>query len=273
MRVVSGEYETQEQATTKRPSEIFRFWIAGGSEWRYTNADQSITYGGKTYTPAPISRGAVSHEEQPDAPSLSIQMARVAQPLIQYIAGNPIETVWVEVRRVHRGTSPLTSDQIFFGTVSAPSIQGQAVEAKCLGFGSFLQVPIPRFRFQRTCNNYFYDDYCGISKTTYAETVNLDTVSDDGLELTDTQFGTHSDGYYTRGYVVSGEYKRMVVNHEGSTIDLRFTIPGLAAGSEITIYRGCPRDYETCRDTFSNEDNFLGCPFIPLDNPVTWMGR
>jgi uncharacterized phage protein (TIGR02218 family) len=86
--------------------------------------------------------------------------------------------------------------------------------------------------------------------------------------LTSATFDTYDDGYFTYGSIEFGSEKRAIVYHVGNTIAIAYAMKELETGNSIDAYRGCNGRIETCRDNFSNIDNFLGFPFTPEENPA-----
>jgi len=41
-----------------------------------------------------------------------------------------------------------------------------------------------------------------------------------------------------------------------------------SSGDTFSIYVGCNHTLEDCTDTFSNEANYGGCPFVPISENI-----
>ena len=269
MKSVSVDYEIKEESFTRKPVELYHLWM-GSTHWRYTSGDINVTYGGYIYSPATMKRGSVEYNSDLQVSQLQIQFAKITEPVIDYIVLNPIELVWVEVLKLFRDQSPLEASVIFIGQIKNVAIKGTSAQATCVGFEYFLKQPIPRLRYQPNCNWQLFDSKCTKTVTGYTDTSAI-TLSADELTLTHADFGVRGDDYFTRGYVVFDQYKRYVVEHTGNDIKIRFKIPGLITGSTVTVYAGCDGSINTCENKFSNLDNFGGFPYMPIDNPCTWI--
>jgi len=188
----------------------------------------------------------------------------------EYLAENPIEVVWAEVIRVHKDL-PNQGSNVFIGQVSGVAFQGQEATVKCVGFEFHLRQPALSLRYQPKCNHFIYDEIidgvgCGVDKNAHKITK---TVSVDGLTLSNADLASYSDGHFKYGWVEWQGHRRMIVSHEGQNIKVRYQIPGLSSGAQVDIFPGCDGRPETCRDKFSNINQFLGFTQIPVDNPAT----
>lgn len=265
----SADYIARELAHTLRPAELYRIWRPGTGEWTYTSGDTSVTYNGKTYTPAAIQRGAVSRDADFKTSRLNISINYLKEPIVNFLVNWPVELVWIEVLRLFRDDAT-EARVVFLGQVARVSIQGRKAQVECVGFEHFLRQSLPILRYQVQCNRRLFSVECGIANASYKITTTV-SVSADGLTLTDSAFGDKADNYFTWGYVQKDDDRRLITAHTGNDISLRYRIYGLTGGDTVTAYAGCDRTFETCKDKFDNRVNFSGFPWIPLDNPVTQL--
>ena len=184
---------------------------------------------------------------------------------------NPVEILWIEVMKLFRDQSPYEAQTIFYGQIRNVVIKGLMAEVNCVGFEFYLEQPIPIYRYGPQCNWTVFDDKCTKISGEFV-TSGAIIVSADGLTLTGDIFSGESDGYFTGGNIVSGEHRRMITDHSGNILTMRYPISTFTSGETRTIdaYAGCDGNIETCRDRFTNVVNFGGQPYIPLDNPTTW---
>ena len=81
------------------------------------------------------------------------------------------------------------------------------------------------------------------------------------------------DGYFTGGHIIFGDETRTIVDHVGSIVTIMYKFKELEDNDSVDAYPGCDGKIETCKDKFDNLLNFLGFPFIPVENPalrVSW---
>lgn len=266
MKDLTAAYIAKEEAATRRPVEIYHIWRSGGVNYRYTSGDVTVTYDGNDYVPAPISRTQSKSDTKLNIPTINIMMA-LSDPALEYIATQPLEVYWVQVMKLHRDQDPYEANVIFIGQIASVGFKGNIATAKCVGFQHFLGQEVPIYRYSRTCNHELYSERCGVSKGDFKTTGTV-TLADGGKVLISAAFGAFDDGYFTRGWIESGSEKRMITKHEGNNLTLNFPVKSIVAGDSVDAYPGCNLDIVTCRDKFSNQDNFLGFPYIPYKNPA-----
>lgn len=97
-----------------------------------------------------------------------------------------------------------------------------------------------------------------------------------GRSLTVAAANAYPAGYFSGGMVKApdGSYS-YVTEHSGSTLTMNRISSSIASAfadtgtnTDVTLYPGCPHDYVTCRDRFSNDDNYGGFDYIPDRNPM-----
>ena len=275
MKIASDGYIAAQEADYRRPAELFHIWWGdredGGQHWRYTSGDVAVVHGGNTYTPATIDRDTVEYNSKLEVSTLQIKVARVQQPVVDFIALNPLEILWVAVFDLIRDQPDPEAGVIFVGQIKNVSIKGLQAIANCEGLESFLKQPVPVPRYQPACNNSLYDDKCMLTDTDWAEAAAVTAISSDGMTVTlsGAGFEAKADDYYTRGYLVYGESRRMIVDHikASKVVLLRYAISSLVVGAAVTVFAGCDLDIATCQSKFNNMKNFYAHPYIPLDNP------
>ncbi len=76
------------------------------------------------------------------------------------------------------------------------------------------------------------------------------------------------DGYFTGGFVKFGIEARTIMSHVGNQITMAYRMTHLANNNTVDVYPGCDGRNVTCRDKFNNILNFLGFPYIPIENPA-----
>ncbi len=267
MKDVSAEFIAKEEAETKRPSELYHIWREGGVNWRYTSLDDRVVYGGYTYEPAALNRSEVKWNSNVEVTELTIRIGYLNDPVLQFVAMNPVEVLWVSIMRIHLDMDPIVADVIFLGQIKSVSFKGVQAEAKCVGFEHVLRKPVPTWRYQINCNHWLFDAKCTKNRNDYKVTT-IVTIDSTKIKLSAwPAFSDYADRYFTLGTVVFNGIWRTITAHVGVEITVAYQIPGLISGSVVDVYPGCDRRAETCRDKFNNTVNFLGFPFIPKENP------
>lgn len=281
MRDAGTAYEAMEAGTQRRPTELYEFWTEppfslvqslapAGAHWYYTSGDVIVNMSGNAYRPAPVWRSGISYDAEDAASKCTVYAARPDEPLVRYITQNPVDLVWVKISKIFRDL-PGQLVPIFIGHVNRVGINGAVAAAECVGFEHYLRRSLLRWKWQKECNHAVYDENCGADAASYATTFQ-GMVSNYGLTLRAAVLTNFADGWFSRGFLEwSGVYRPIAYN-EGDAIYLMYSIEGLQSGQTVTAFAGCDHKAETCRDKFSNIDNFLGFKDIPNDNPTLWSG-
>ncbi|MBW2598546.1 MAG: phage BR0599 family protein [Deltaproteobacteria bacterium] len=273
MKSATQDYIDKEEAAERKPVELYHLWREDGSEhWYYTSGDVLVTYDTHDYVPATLRRTSVNYQAEIDVTSMKITTAFVETPVLEFIAVNPIEILWVSVMKLFRDQDPLEESVIFVGQIKNVSFKGAQATIDCVGFEQFLKEPVPVYRYQLTCNNSLFDANCGKLKADYKVTETV-FVNDAKTKLTGALFGDKEGGYFTGGEAVFGHQSVSIVAHVGAEITLTHKMQGITDSDSVDVYPGCDGRAETCRDKYDNILNFFGFPFIPLENPamrVTW---
>jgi len=190
MKDVSVDYIAQEDATKRKPVELYDIWRVGGleEERNYTTGDVMLPFGGKDYFPATLKRSLIRYDSQLDVTKCTVQAAFVEDPVLEFIAINPVEIYWIRIMKLHRDQFPLEADVIFLGQIKGVAFKGIQADVECVGFEHFLKMPIPKERYQITCNWQVFDSKCKLDRLDYKITgvVTLDATK---TILTSYMFG------------------------------------------------------------------------------------
>lgn len=128
-------------------------------------------------------------------------------------------------------------------------------------------------KFQRTCGYGLYDDRCRLNKDDWEVIGTVDALNK--TTVTMSVAATYEDGYFTAGMLrtPNGAF-RYISNHVGNVLTL--LTPSINLETEyqnavdtsttlsISIYPGCDRSKEVCKNKFDNIENNGSTPFIPL---------
>jgi len=271
MKSQSNEFIAKEEGQERIPAELFHIW-KGVSHWRYTSGDVAVVYNGETYTPATIEREQVRWDSNLEVNSMSMTVARVTQPAMEFIALAPTELIWISVHKIHRDLGVEETTPVFIGQIKDISFKGAAAKVNCVGFEHFLKQIVPRYRYGPGCQHTLYDSYCQMVKADYTIDGTISYISSTGLAFRCPEIGSVVAGYYTLGYITVGTYSRMITNHySGGNIQLRYPIPGVSIGDAVAVSAGCDKTRATCISKFNNINNNMSFTTIPKDNPAMWM--
>lgn len=246
--------------------EFYKF-ETGENTYRYTTSDEPVgSFIGDYYEPGLIKRSGFNIDKSFKAVSLTVS-ARLSDPLQQYIANTPIEPVRLTI---YRAFLEDLSDYVivFKGVVKKLTIKDQIISANCETLSDVFRQKLPRILYQGFCNNILFDSICGLTEATYKVDAVI-TIS--GSDLISATFTGYIDDYFTGGYVIFEEDCRLITAHTGDTITLQVSFDSrLENGDTVSAYPGCNKNPDTCKDKYSNYDNFVGFPYIPSKNPCIY---
>lgn len=247
-------------------AEIYDVSIGDTEKYYYTSHCETISYSGKTYSPAAIQRGNLKLERRINPSQMTIEVS-VNSIFKKYISQAPSKKIFIKITRIFLDGSE-DKRTIFTGSVNKIKIQDNVAHLDCTA-NIELNIKIPPFVTQSRCNHALFDELCGIARSSYKVSAPV-TVS--GATLSSDSFSAHANGYFIAGHVCKGDDYRLITNHVGSQITLQFPFPAssVSNGTTVDAYPGCDRKASTCKNKFSNLSHFLGFPYIPNSNPAIY---
>lgn len=256
-----------------RPVELFEFRYGDtpGDVLTFTGADETIVVAGSEYIPLSIEYDGFSEDGNPDdGESITLEMPRNNPLADLYRFSPPEKTVTVKIKRVHRNDPDEQVLTVWSGRVIGASWEFPTMRVSCERMSTSLQRTGLRARYQRQCRHVHYGDDCGLLKDDFrVETTVVDVV--DQLKVVSPDALLVESGYFNGGILEFEGTMRLIVWHQGDTVKMSRPINGLSVDSIIRLYPGCDRLPATCRDKFSNIENYGGFDFIPGIGP--FQGR
>ena len=250
-----------------RPVEIYEF-RNGAAYFRYTSADGDVSYGGNTYTAAPISRNAIEATSETARLALEIACDRSLGVLALFSTMPPEEIVAVTVRRLHAGDGEAVT--MWIGRVLNVTWSSSSAAIHCESVYTSMKRSGLRRLYQKACPHVIYGFGCTLNRASFGATKTVSTVS--GVTLTIASIGV-VDGYFSGGYLEwdSGGAisRRSIRSQVGGTVIISFPLPGLVAAASVALYPGCDHTLATCSAKFSNHLNYGGMPYFPDKNPFS----
>lgn len=276
-----------------QPFEFFQF-TAGAVEYLYTSSDFDITYQGKNYRRAAISRGEIEGTSDPDKGVLRLQVPYslpLMEQLIRISPSTPIElTVW-RAQRINYSFQAEQVVAIWIGRVHGCEIHQQVVALTCISILNSQYRMGNTLKWQKACGYSLYESYnCRVNPNNFSlpvviqaenvvSTVKIRSPSLIwGFTLPVQATGDHEYlkvGWFIGGYI---EYhdsfsntigKRAITGYDWATgtVTVFPPIRGMAPGQEVLFYAGCKHTSKDCQEKFGNIVNCGSDPFIPIQDP------
>lgn len=257
-----------------KPVELYTF-TRDGKNYYYTSYQENIVFDTITYLAIPIARASIEGTSDLGRVSLKVTMSILADFVKQYIASSPAGVVSLTITRFHRGD---TNTAIAWkGRVSNVRFGEAEVEVTCLPIYAAIRRPGLRRQYQATCPHVLYNSPCNVVKETFEISATILSISGNLIEspsfIVDVN-PTYNSTWFVGGFVLynNGQVidRRFIVGHDNVTgvLTLNLAFAKLTLGSVVKAYPGCNHTIATCKDKFSNLDNYGGFPYIPIKNPM-----
>ena len=266
-------------------ADLYTITTPGGLTLRYTNAQQSVTVNGITWTVGPLirrNRTRLTVGIEVDTLDLIISANSAVTvsgvPILQFIARNGLDGARLQLERSFSpgvGQAVTGTLELFSGRVHSPGgVTRLEARLSVKSDTELFDIKVPRNVYQPPCLNTLYDSACGVSRA-------ANTVSGTAQSATDPTrvYFTHNLGAaaatYDLGVVTftSGANtgtSRTVRSYEtvaGSGVNritLMAPLPAaVVSGDAYTITKGCDRQQSTCNTKFANLARFRGTPYVP----------
>ena len=243
----------------------------GGTTWRLTTSSTTVSFLSVPWDPVAIVPGNFEQSGEMPKEVLTLKLPIDHAISATFLGYSPDVVTTVTVYRTHG--DDLTNYIVYWkGRVAAATPSGNFMSLECEPvFSSLRRIGI-REVYSRNCRHALFGAGCRLAAAGFAHAITVTAVA--GAVLTITEAG----GLDT---LVGGMFKasdgtvRMITRHVGTTVTLMRPIKSLIAemvanpgGFAATVYHGCDKTPETCRDVYLNLANFGGFPGIPELNPM-----
>ncbi len=245
--------------------------VQGGTTWRLTTSATDITKLAQTWTATAMTCSSFSQSGEMPKETITLKLPIDHSLAITFLGYSPDVVTSVTVYRTH--TDDADALVYWKGRVATASLAGNFVALECEPIFTSLRRMGLTQTFQRTCRHALYGAGCMLQAADFDVAVTVTAVA--GPVLTITEAGGLGYSLVGGTFKASDGTIRMITAHDGTTVTLMRWIKSLVAemvanpgGFAATVYPGCDKSADTCRDTFDNLGNFGGFPGIPRTNPM-----
>lgn len=257
----------------------FRYGVGDNDFYRYTDADEDVSFDGRMFRRAPIERGEISAEGDLDKSELNVSVPwslPVARLFRWYPASYVVQLVLFEG---HFNDPDREFQQTGIFRVMSGRTEGATTTLTCQPHSTRIRLPGLRRNFQRQCPHVLYGEVC--RATPVYTTVSVLESHDNVVTATNPGGGLPSGPEaYAAGSLTwidsdTGLTEiRTILSCVLNDAVLTFTLAGPVRGTftEITATKGCNHTEAACTDWHDNINNFGGHVFVPLVNPVNNFG-
>lgn len=279
---------TQEESIESgAPVELYLFQNLEQT-FTYTSSQFAVNFSGRDYDPQPISRSGDDVEQLDEQRKVVVKMPADDPFVARYFATVPAQQDQLTIFKYHTtdgGTPEVVT--VFKGKVANVAVVGDEAQVNALSDASILQRICPQQTCRYLCNHMLYGPRCQVVDTQFRITVNIDSISSDGLTLGITGLNvvpetglalsaqlSADSTFFDGGTVERGSLERRSIRSitdlggNQATIVIRpLPFVDINVGADFFMYAGCDHDFTTCRTRFNNKDRYGGFPYVPRTNP------
>ncbi len=263
-------------ADLTRLASCWRIARTDGAVEGYTSHDRPLVIDGLTYRPAnSFSTSALSSDTDMGVADVEILGAIDADDLsAAALLAGVYDHASVELFLVDWGNLATPKSIVRRGWIGAISQSGVGFTAELRGLGQRIQQPVID-SFSPECRVDLFSTKCGANRAAFAVNATVSGTTDGSLgSASDNRVFFASSLTQTAGWFDYGEVwwtgganagrKAEVRSFAGGRVELWEPMGlAVAVGDTFTIYAGCNKTVDTCRDKFANVVNFRGEPHVP----------
>jgi len=243
---------------------------------RWTTNNENVVRSGETYVPFPgMSQGGVENTSDLSIAVADFVFANSNGFYQDQLIGGGFDAAVVSVERVFIDTPDLGGMEIFRGTVGDISYSRNRIEGQVRNQWASARQVWPYYQYKDTCTWRFGSTGCGVDVTSYTVSFSSSHIGSGNYLSIYVVSGTLTQSYpndhFTFGKLTfdagpnSGEV-RTIRAMSGDTIDLSHRLPYQANTGGFSIHPGCrKRRVADCTSKYNVQSNFLGFPWIPID--------
>lgn len=251
--------------SNSQPDELYEFTYEGdGSTYRITSSAYEIDFLGGNYQPESVSRSDIQQTSEVGKNGLTVKVGRYNSYFTRHLIGSLTYRTTLTVYTIQPDLSYIAA---WSGTVKTVTRTTDNIEVFLSPISTSSVRPILHRKYQAQCPHKLFSYYCAASDSSFTYSGIIDSM--DGTEIVSSTFSLYEDGWFTGGEITVGSEIKTIVSHSGSNIQTLDSFYDVSDGDSFSVKAGCDHSIDTCREKFSNELNFGGCPFIPTDDDLT----
>ena len=268
------------------PYELYRF-VSGTIVWQITSGEVERTHPTHgLFTPEVVHRTEIAQHQETNAGEIQVMLPLSSSIAQEFIVGVPANPIWLTIFAGHDGDSEIVTR--FRGEVAKATFEEECtlvVQPETVA----LRKKVPGPVYQQACNRVLYSPDCGANMAANSWTVKVLSVAADGVTVSVDTGAPESAAYVAYwgtnwsasadtagppslawGFAQDADGHRMMIGSHPSAnaFVLKTRLYGLAAGSVLTVVRGCRRTVKHCF-FHGRLTNFMGFDRFPAKNPFS----
>lgn len=242
------------------------------NHWAYTNADNPVTYDGRTYLPIAMSHDALKTSGDVAKTTLTVKVPQDCPVGELFRVQPPSGVVSLTLFALHHGDSEAKAfwkGRIVNNEWAEPWLQLTVENV----FSSLKRLGLRR-KFSTQCPHALYgqgDGLCNVNEADHNVTATVVSIS--GLTIfcatLSGDASRFSGGKITWVHATGGYVEGRMITLSDMPGRLHLVSPpyGLTVGAQIVVSPGCDHSSTTCHEVFDNALNYGGMEHIPRKNP------
>lgn len=275
MKTISPALESHLNSETTTLATCWKITRTDSVEFFFTDHDEDIVYSGDTYIAnSGYTRTAIVNNTALSVDNLEVQGIFDSDLISeQDLRAGVFDHAEVEIFLVNFEDLSQGILKLRKGWLGQAVLTEQGVfKTELRGLMEALQHEFIEV-YQPECRAQLGDTRCGVdlTDTTFYRTGTV-TVVNSRQSFVATLSSGFTAGYFDNGRVTwtsgDNEFRSIEVNTVTGSDPYTFLLYlplgyNIQVGDTFTVFVGCDRKFETCRDKFDNANNFRGEPFIP----------
>lgn len=156
-----------------RMTELYDVVLANGTTYRYTSHAIDIVWNAAndTYTAVPAlqDRGAIRYNTNGQYDECQINLGIQLTAFAAKVKSNILEAATITHKLIRWDAAYAANEEIILGVwIPDVSFNEQILVLRLKSKLDSLMIKVPRCTFQEGCNNYLFDDNCGLTRADYA---------------------------------------------------------------------------------------------------------
>ncbi len=271
-RTISAELQAHLELEVTTLAMCWKIERTDGVVKSYTDHDVAIVYDGVTYSPLESGRPSNYRQASDLAPAnMDIEMAfDSATGTDDELRAGLYDYAEVWTFLINWADTTMGIVQLAHGRLGEVEIRDNQAKIELRSLTQQLSVTIGRI-YTPECDATLGDARCGVALAGYTKTGTVNVVTSRKVFTIAGTAAGQVEGYYAYGKIVwssglNSGLSMQVESYVAATnlVTLLEPMPfDVAASDAFSINAGCDRRFATCKDRFSNKDNFRGFPHIP----------
>lgn len=272
----------ESSADLGQPITLFEFvyGTTSGDAYRYATTIDNITAAGRQWNAQNLTHTEIVNAGTLDQAELTVTARSDIEAGALFIAAPPSQTVLLNIWRGHGLTAVAGFDdfvRVWTGRVLSAAWEEADVQFKCEPVATSAKRVGLRRHYQYGCPHVLYGRACTLNQATYTAPVRVAVVNN-AQDVVLTQLasavtlavGDMPGGIFSvtlpDGRIALRSITGAVAEAGGLRLRLMAALPELAGGLLGEVSRGCQHTFAVCQ-SFSNSNNYGGCPNIPTVDP------